>query len=72
MSRASGLLADDPVDTHDRDRLTSDEAPAPGSDDALSPGNVVRDRARESRTERAGDGTPTGPVTSPPVDPEKT
>ncbi|MGH7390667.1 MAG: hypothetical protein ACREM3_14595 [Candidatus Rokuibacteriota bacterium] len=52
--------------------LASEGAPAPGSDDTLSPGNIVRQRAEESRTERLGDGTPTGPVTSPPVDPEKT
>lgn len=53
-------------------RLASDQAPAPASDDALTPGNVIRERARESRTERLGDGTPTGPFTSPPVDPERT
>ncbi len=53
-------------------RLASEHAPAPASDDALTPGRVIRDNARKSRTERLGDGTPTGPVTSPPVDPERT
>jgi len=54
-----------------RSRLASEHATAPGSDDALSPGNVIRRRAAESRTERIGDGTPTGPFTSPPVEREK-
>jgi hypothetical protein len=59
-------------DHPDEDRLKSRTAPAPQSDDTLSPGNVARDREETSRSERAGDGTPTGPVTSPPVDPEQT
>lgn len=71
-----GKGMNDDRDRHDAPdstrRLASDQAPAPASDDALTPGNVIRERARESRTERLGDGTPTGPFTSPPVDPEQT
>jgi hypothetical protein len=47
-----------------------EKAPAPDAEDQLSPGKIVRDRERSSRTERIGDSTPTGPATSPPVDPE--
>jgi len=53
-------------------QLASEQAPAPASDDALSPGNVIRENAENSRTERLGDGTPTGPIASPPVDPRRT
>lgn len=44
--------------------------PAPDAEDQLSPAKVLRDNALTSRSERPGDNTPTGPATSPPVDPD--
>ncbi len=44
--------------------------PAPDAEDRLSPAKVLRDNALTSRSERQGDSTPTGPATSPPVDPD--
>jgi hypothetical protein len=55
-------------DSERKDR--DDKAPAPETEDQLSPGKVVRDLQRSSRSERLGDNTPTGPATSPPVDPD--
>jgi len=48
------------------------EPPERPVEDALSPAKERRDRAMESRSERVGDGTPIGPETSPPVDPDST
>jgi hypothetical protein len=39
-------------------------------EDQLSPGKLLGDHARMSRSERIGDNTPTGPASSPPVDPD--
>jgi len=39
-------------------------------EDQLSPGKLLSDLARSSRSERIGDNTPTGPASSPPVDPD--
>lgn len=55
-------------DSKRKDR--DDPAPAPDAEDQLSPGKVVRDLQRSSRSERLGDSTPTGPATSSPVDPD--
>jgi hypothetical protein len=54
-------------DSKGKDRYA---APAPKTEDQLSPGKVVRDLQRSSRSERLGDSTPTGPATSSPVDPD--
>lgn len=39
-------------------------------EDQLSPGKLLSDLAKCSRSERIGDNTPTGPASSPPVDPD--
>jgi hypothetical protein len=56
--------------------LAAESAPAQRSpearhEDALSPARVLRDRASESRSDRIGNNTPTGPATSPPAPDER-
>jgi hypothetical protein len=57
------------AERNDSKRKDHDE-PAPQTEDQLSPGKLVRDLQRSSRSERLGDSTPTGPATSSPVDPD--